>query len=316
MRIFDRLRMGEGMPLDADFAPEIIIGDEIAVAVLEGRKPEYPIVAPPFDSFAVEFRPSPWNFMWGKTSATGALVMFNVIRSVMDYRRFLESKVVRERVTSDWADLLLPLWEQLSQDCWLIEVVVEYEFPSYVGPAYSALIGVWKDNGSLMIATSAEDYAMHTKLDELLGISTDEKWGMWSLITNRSLEPSDAEYVAGEAPLETALMVVSLLHCSNVKPIVEVPPMQRQERRRMERAGHKPIEYKRLTVKPHSSRSGTGSSDESGEGMAIHLVRGHFKTYTPERPLLGKYSGTYWWQPMVRGTEKRVVVKDYEVEEA
>lgn len=38
--------------------------------------------------------------------------------------------------------------------------------------------------------------------------------------------------------------------------------------------------------------------------------RGHFKTYTEERPLFGKYTGTWWWAP-VFGTKHR----NYQVEE-
>lgn len=48
---------------------------------------------------------------------------------------------------------------------------------------------------------------------------------------------------------------------------------------------------------------------------ALHMMRGHFKTYTPEAPLFGKRVGTWWWQPGLRGNvEKGIVLKDYAVE--
>jgi hypothetical protein len=48
-----------------------------------------------------------------------------------------------------------------------------------------------------------------------------------------------------------------------------------------------------------------------------YLARGHFKTYTPDAPLLGRHVGTYWWEPQVRGRkELGSVVKDYALQEA
>ena len=46
----------------------------------------------------------------------------------------------------------------------------------------------------------------------------------------------------------------------------------------------------------------------------VHLCRGHFKTYTEEKPLMGKHTGLYWWEPHVRGDKKAgLVLKDYEI---
>lgn len=47
----------------------------------------------------------------------------------------------------------------------------------------------------------------------------------------------------------------------------------------------------------------------------IHLARGHFKTYTAEKPLFGHITGRFWWQPHIRGRNREgVVMKDYEVQ--
>jgi len=62
-----------------------------------------------------------------------------------------------------------------------------------------------------------------------------------------------------------------------------------------------------------------GKKHKNGEAKdlyynRIHLCRGHFKEYTKEKPLFGKYTGTYWWQPTMRGNKKKGVIhKDYEV---
>lgn len=49
----------------------------------------------------------------------------------------------------------------------------------------------------------------------------------------------------------------------------------------------------------------------------LHLVRGHTATYSQERPLFGKYEGTFWVPAHARGNKKRgVLLKDYEVQKA
>ena len=37
----------------------------------------------------------------------------------------------------------------------------------------------------------------------------------------------------------------------------------------------------------------------------MHLCRGHFKTFSEEAPLFGKFTGTYWWEPQLRGDASR-----------
>lgn len=60
--------------------------------------------------------------------------------------------------------------------------------------------------------------------------------------------------------------------------------------------------------------------DENYEGESIknlvklHLCMGHPKTYTKEKPLFGKYSGTFWWNEQTRGDIKNgMVVKNYQL---
>lgn len=61
--------------------------------------------------------------------------------------------------------------------------------------------------------------------------------------------------------------------------------------------------------------SGVGIGQNLGS-MPVHLCRGHFMHYTPERPMFGRSGlyGRFWVQSHVRGNKKNgVVVKDYEV---
>jgi hypothetical protein len=51
-----------------------------------------------------------------------------------------------------------------------------------------------------------------------------------------------------------------------------------------------------------------GVKGTSGIEMAMHSVIGHFKTYKPEKPLMGHGVGTWFWGGMQRGSTKRGTV--------
>jgi hypothetical protein len=73
--------------------------------------------------------------------------------------------------------------------------------------------------------------------------------------------------------------------------------------------------YKILVVKNLGTNSKTKTKAKNLWNNRVHLCRGHFKTYTTDNPLFGKYIGRYWWQPSVRGQNKKgVVIKDYKIE--
>ena len=57
-----------------------------------------------------------------------------------------------------------------------------------------------------------------------------------------------------------------------------------------------------------------GKSDEVGFAKALHLVRGHFATYTADKPLFGHTVGTVWKPSHVRGDLKNgAIIKDYSI---
>jgi hypothetical protein len=60
-------------------------------------------------------------------------------------------------------------------------------------------------------------------------------------------------------------------------------------------------------------RDANGGKDGISLAKALHICRGHFKNFD-DKPLFGKLTGTYWWQPHVRGTaEAGIVEKDYRI---
>jgi hypothetical protein len=91
-------------------------------------------------------------------------------------------------------------------------------------------------------------------------------------------------------------------------------PSEKVNKKRIKSGKTPYVKYYTLKIKPMgNSKSRQSGKQELEDFNALHLCRGHFKNYD-EKPLFGKYRGTYWWSPMVRGTEKNgVVAKDYEL---
>lgn len=111
-----------------------------------------------------------------------------------------------------------------------------------------------------------------------------------------------------------ALFAFSLANCKNVETrVVEPDAAINRERRK---GGIKPfVRYHTINIEPMKKVLRTeGQVETVGLKRAFHICRGHFATFTPERPLFGKIAGTFWMPPHVRGSVKEgVVVSDYRV---
>lgn len=109
--------------------------------------------------------------------------------------------------------------------------------------------------------------------------------------------------------LNFALM---LLNCRNIT--TETVPAPENLNKKRAKKGKQPIfSYHTLVIKPMGKNQ--KSTPKHLWENRIHLQRGHFKTYTKESPLFGRYTGRFWWQPHVRGQNKDgVVMKDYSVD--
>lgn len=113
--------------------------------------------------------------------------------------------------------------------------------------------------------------------------------------------------------LYPAWMAISLMHCKNIELVDR--KLSRQYKRKCKRKGIQPIVWKTLVVEPFKKQviSETGLN-ESGIKKALHICRGHFATYGEDKPLFGKYAGTFWKPAHVRGsTQYGKVQKDYQI---
>ncbi len=107
-------------------------------------------------------------------------------------------------------------------------------------------------------------------------------------------------------------IALSLMSCKNIGQLPVHPP-EKLNKKRVKR-GKEPIHtYHILAIKQPSSQVVAQEAKHLWE-TRLHITRGHFKEYTEDSPLFGKYTGRYWWQPHTRGNkELGTVAKDYRV---
>lgn len=111
-----------------------------------------------------------------------------------------------------------------------------------------------------------------------------------------------------------AVMTIGWMNCKNVEVIdhqriVKVSVASKGKGKKTRNA-FRPLDYHTIRLPGQSPGGGAGTG--TGGEQRMHTVRGHFKTFTKERPLLGRGVGTYWWGWQVRGNPSRgVSVADY-----
>lgn len=91
----------------------------------------------------------------------------------------------------------------------------------------------------------------------------------------------------------------------------------RRRQKKAQKRGRPFIRHHKLIIEPlekHMEYVRSLGALTPGSKKALHAVRGHFATYTPERPLgRGKFVGTVWRAPHMRGSKSSgLVTKDYE----
>lgn len=116
------------------------------------------------------------------------------------------------------------------------------------------------------------------------------------------------------SPTHIALLTLSFMHCKNV----ELRDTQEfTDRKWLKRKKLRTVLHKTLVLKPLKKVLRTeGGMDKHGLRKALHICRGHFKTYGEDSPgMFGKLHGTFWVPQHVRGdAQNGTIVKDYRVQ--
>ena len=111
-----------------------------------------------------------------------------------------------------------------------------------------------------------------------------------------------------------ACFAICTMHTKNVE-MRERKGITSIKRKGNEKREYSEFKYHTINVDTFRRKYVGGNNSEKGNReIALHFVRGHFKTYTPEKPLFGKYVGTVWVPDTMRGNkEAGTVNKDYKV---
>lgn len=110
-------------------------------------------------------------------------------------------------------------------------------------------------------------------------------------------------------------MALGLINCRNIHTVDVVPPPKLAKKHKKKRkTNHDLVVYKVLQIGPTSAPAAENKPTKTGDQLRMHIARGHYKTYTEDKPLFGRYTGTFWWEAQFRGNKKKGLVnKNYQV---
>ncbi len=132
----------------------------------------------------------------------------------------------------------------------------------------------------------------------------------------------DADYckgVYGGLATGITLFAMAFAHCKNVTTVdfQESQPSDKWHRRtKCPRVQFKTIKIPTRAPLLRAVGQLTAGGVKSTQPLPLHLVRGHFATYTADKPLFGRADGVgkFWHPQHIRGDERGgVVVKDYDI---
>lgn len=126
-------------------------------------------------------------------------------------------------------------------------------------------------------------------------------------------DTTDEAKYATKIILVPVLVAISLMHCKNIELVNK--PVTRVMKRRAKRTGIPLVVEKVLVIEPFKRKViNESAGGRSGLTLAMHICRGHFREYSEEKPLFGKYSGKYWIPQHARGNkESGLVNKEYKI---
>jgi hypothetical protein len=125
-------------------------------------------------------------------------------------------------------------------------------------------------------------------------------------------QKGNLDMMATSFEMTMARKFLDLIHCQNIA-IADNHPPAKLNKKRAKNNKCPLFTYKTLVIKPTGKKQEAQDAQDLWENR-VHLCRGHFKTYTEEKPLFGRITGRYFWQPSVRGTKsKGIVMKNYEI---
>lgn len=258
---------------------------------------DFPNVAPPFDNFFIWYRePVVWRIEGKLIETEINLRPYRVgvhVTSVKLDEENLRGYIQEQRFSESPRLKALP--EQLSEGCWLSAYFVYVQWVKHGVPEYKGTaIRPIKADGSLTRPAATQ----------------------WRPALMNGKAPEDYEEIANNAinKISPCFLTISFMHCKNVKQVEYVPPPKINIRRAKE--GKPPLtKYYTLEIEAMKrTLQSEGGISTNGLKRALHICRGHFATYSADKPLFGHYVGTVWKPQHIKGSKAMgEIVKDYTV---
>jgi hypothetical protein len=129
------------------------------------------------------------------------------------------------------------------------------------------------------------------------------------LLSNESIVGRQSDfYGLGTSELATqmyqmyfpGLLALGWMNCKNINLVTD-RPNERIAKKRQRRGKFAGLSYERLVIDGAAGQPTRSNREAEATGKRLHMVRGHFATYTDERPLFGRVTGTFWRAWHVRG---------------
>jgi hypothetical protein len=109
--------------------------------------------------------------------------------------------------------------------------------------------------------------------------------------------------------------LIELLSCKNILT-QEILPSEKLNKKRKQKNKTPIYSYKVLTINTNYLRKKHRSDNlnDPKYHVRLHFCRGHIKTYTEQNKLFGKITGSFWWEPCLKGNvENGFIDKDYKI---
>jgi hypothetical protein len=106
-----------------------------------------------------------------------------------------------------------------------------------------------------------------------------------------------------------------MTNCENVYR-EKIEPSEKLNKKRIRNGKLPSYSYHVLNVKTFGQYRDyvLGKTETPDFHNRLHFCHGHFKRFSPEHPLFGKYIGLFWWQPFIRGKNTEGFIdKDYAI---
>jgi len=256
---------------------------------------DFPNVAPPFTHMFCEYQ-IPKEGSGGKYLRVGVLVLS------VD----LDLEDLGARTPHDEAETVRAKEHGVK---WLIDCFMFVEFEKYdVVPTRTVFswgikgdgaIGHRSDDSNQPYVTYHEPgdvYEGRKSIEDIFGFAdgTNEKGKITDL--NSLMWP--------------VFLAISFMHCKNVK-VSEVLPEPKLSKKFAKNHDCSLVKYRIINIDPMQTiLNKEGRANELGLGQALHICRGHFKTFGGEhKKLFGKLEGSYFWPQTLRGNPEYGTIK-------